>query len=1262
MNPKIKNRLSQRFQQLEKKLPLEKFIPASLLVFLLCVFILSLITYQNIEKYKEDLKMINHSNDVLKKIEHVNYDLIQIPFLRRGYAITADQSYVTKLDSLSESLKNEIHIIQEMVSDNREQEIKIVLLDSVSSEIISSVKNSLTDSLSDSLFKQNESEISNKKTDITNSIQKNIQEAKDITENFIKKEVSILNNRSFQAEETNSTIQKFIIVTGLFSFVVIGLSLLISGKLIKNKSIAEDLLLKSFEELEEIVDERTQELKETNEFLRESEQRFRVMADSAPVLIWISGKDKHYTYFNKKWLSYTGRTMIQELGEGWMSGIHPDDLKKCTEIYNTAFDERISFEMEYRLKNAEGEYLWLLANGTPRYEGKEFAGYTGSCIEINERKKNERFLKIQYDISKTLAESETLEEALNRILENICNGINWNFGLLWLIDEKSKAIKPGYLWSDNKSDLKKYTRSQKDITEYSVNDGIRGRVLKEGRSVWSKDISIDKWFGKNELYSAIGWKSGMGIPISNGKNTIAIIECLNKKNIEEQQELFDVLESAGRQIGNFMERKRVEEILKISYQDLEEKVNLRTQELANTLSDLIRENKEKELIQNRIKLFAHAIRSIKDFVFITDLDYKTIFVNEAFESAYGYSFEELSGKEIPVLSDKYLTQNLRKDILKKNNSGWKGELTTYRKDGSGFYTYLSVSFVRNEIGNTEAVVGICQDISDLKNAQETLKKRNNLLTLLNSVIRFTNQSFDLNEAILFSINKVCEYTNFDLGHYFLIKNDDLVSSGIWNDNFDNKFISFKNISDRPELLKTWDIPGKALDYGVAAWLDLETQTDEHFIRSQFAKETGLKTGIWVPVKINKRNIGILEFFKKEKEQPDRELLDCIYNIGLEIGRHCEKLEAIHKIKMSEKTLMDAQHIAKLGSWKWDIQNDSITWSDEMYQIYELDINENINYEKYLSFMHPEDIEKAKTIVKNAIENKSSFDYFHRIITPSGNVKTLNAQGEIHYDENGILTGMFGTGHDVTEIRQVEEELRRTNLILVETQKELIFNEKLAALGRFSSGIAHEIRNPLANISSLTQLVAKADLDDKNKRRLNYIITNVDIANKIIKNLLSYASPEDLDFSYKNIREILNSIFESAEARCRENNITIIKEIPEDLPLLYLDELRLESSFMNFVSNSIDSMYDGGTLTVKVNFDRQMNVIKVDIIDTGIGIPPENIDKILEPFFTTKDDGVGLGMGLAYQTIKLHQGDFKIYSTLGKGTHIKITLPVRKIKI
>ena len=126
---------------------------------------------------------------------------------------------------------------------------------------------------------------------------------------------------------------------------------------------------------------------------RESEERFRDMADSAPVMIWVSGPDKLCTFFNKPWLDFTGRTMEQEMGDGWASGVHPDDLDRCLATYSSSFDARRKFQMEYRLRRADGEYRWLLDNGTPLYRDAEFAGFIGSCIDITERKQAEEALR-----------------------------------------------------------------------------------------------------------------------------------------------------------------------------------------------------------------------------------------------------------------------------------------------------------------------------------------------------------------------------------------------------------------------------------------------------------------------------------------------------------------------------------------------------------------------------------------------------------------------------------------------------------------------------------------------------------------------------------------------------------------------------------------------------------------------------------------------------------------------------------------------------
>ena len=142
--------------------------------------------------------------------------------------------------------------------------------------------------------------------------------------------------------------------------------------------------------LETQVAERTAEL-------RESEERFRTMADAAPVMIWVSDSDKFCTFFNKGWLAFTGRSMEEELGNAWMSGVHPDDLKRCEAKYRSSFAKRTSFQMEYRFRRADGEYRWVLEKGVPRFvPGGAFAGYVGSCVDVTDlRQTHERMLAAQ---------------------------------------------------------------------------------------------------------------------------------------------------------------------------------------------------------------------------------------------------------------------------------------------------------------------------------------------------------------------------------------------------------------------------------------------------------------------------------------------------------------------------------------------------------------------------------------------------------------------------------------------------------------------------------------------------------------------------------------------------------------------------------------------------------------------------------------------------------------------------------------------------
>lgn len=138
---------------------------------------------------------------------------------------------------------------------------------------------------------------------------------------------------------------------------------------------------------------RTQ-LEAQNETLTASELRFRMIMDHAPVLVWVSDTQKQCTWFNQPWLEFTGRTIEQEIGDGWAENVHPDDLDRCLSIYTMSFDKRMPFDMTYRLRRHDGEYRWLLDKGVPLHApGRQFAGYIGSCVDITDRKLAEAALQ-----------------------------------------------------------------------------------------------------------------------------------------------------------------------------------------------------------------------------------------------------------------------------------------------------------------------------------------------------------------------------------------------------------------------------------------------------------------------------------------------------------------------------------------------------------------------------------------------------------------------------------------------------------------------------------------------------------------------------------------------------------------------------------------------------------------------------------------------------------------------------------------------------
>jgi signal transduction histidine kinase len=218
---------------------------------------------------------------------------------------------------------------------------------------------------------------------------------------------------------------------------------------------------------------------------------------------------------------------------------------------------------------------------------------------------------------------------------------------------------------------------------------------------------------------------------------------------------------------------------------------------------------------------------------------------------------------------------------------------------------------------------------------------------------------------------------------------------------------------------------------------------------------------------------------------------------------------------------------------------------------------------------------------------------------------------------------------------------------------LLQSEKLAALGTMAACLAHEIKNPLASIKGMTQILPE-NLGDQEfiDKYADIVPRQLNRINSIIDTLLKIGKPQKFAVSNVNLNKIIDDLLKLVEGQCRKKNIKVASMVSEDLNLEG-DAEQLMQAFMNLVLNAIDAMSEGGEL--KVSGLKHKAGMTIEISDTGVGIPQENIKRVFDPFFTTKESGAGLGLAITYRIIKEHSGEIEVESEEGKGSKFKIWL-------
>jgi len=356
------------------------------------------------------------------------------------------------------------------------------------------------------------------------------------------------------------------------------------------------------------------------------------------------------------------------------------------------------------------------------------------------------------------------------------------------------------------------------------------------------------------------------------------------------------------------------------------------------------------------------------------------------------------------------------------------------------------------------------------------------------------------------------------------------------------------------------------------------------------------------------------------------------------------------LRLSEERMRIAASAAKLGYFNWDLVTDDIVCSQRIKEMFGVPDRVVTKVRELADLLHPEDRPRREQLLRAAIENKSDYDIEYRVIWPDKSVHWISTRGRAYYDEAGKPVRFGGVMADVTERKELEQALIRS--------------EKLASVGRMAATIAHEINNPLAAVMNLLYLVGSdPELPDSAR---NYLFTaqqEIERAAHITKQTLGFyretSRPRRVD-----VRELVEGVLELYAPRLVNRSVKVERQYHDDLHVMVI-EGELRQVISNLVSNAIDaSPEQGGRLKVRVTHTTAKalgRAVRITIGDNGSGITPDVKTRIFEPFFTTKVSvGTGLGLWVTRDIVDRSGGRIRLKSRVGKGSVFSITLPVEPV--
>jgi len=365
-----------------------------------------------------------------------------------------------------------------------------------------------------------------------------------------------------------------------------------------------------------------------------------------------------------------------------------------------------------------------------------------------------------------------------------------------------------------------------------------------------------------------------------------------------------------------------------------------------------------------------------------------------------------------------------------------------------------------------------------------------------------------------------------------------------------------------------------------------------------------------------------------------------------------------KLRQSEAYLAEAQRLTHTGSWAWRVAGrDALHLSDEWYRIYGFDPEDGIpSFERRLQRIHPEDRARWQETIDRAVSEESDYDVEYRIVPPGATVKYIHTVGHPVFDASGDLVQFVGSLTDITDRKRAEESLRQA-------QSDLARVNRMTTMGELTASLAHEVNQPIAaavtNAKTCLRWLTRDHPDVEEARAAALRIVNDGTrAAEIIKRIRLLFKKGTSERELVDINEVIREMVVLLRGEAARYSILVQTELEADTPRLMADRVQLQQVLMNLMINGIDAMKDvDGTRELAIKSQRAENdQVLVSVKDTGVGLPPQQSDKVFEAFFTTKLHGTGMGLAISRSILESHGGRLWAANNSPRGASFYFALP------